>query len=99
MKTVNGGLLIVLAFAIIWIGVTQRFPALIAAIGLVRMGSTPKSSAKSADSTSSIGSTPPLANPSVFSNSASALNAPVLQVWQDALNSITKPNYVSKYTN
>lgn len=90
MKTVNGGLLIIIAFFVLWIGVTGRFPALIAAIGLVK-GSAPKSSDKSSDNTSKMGSAPSTnlnPNASGFVGPPDALHAPVLSVWQDALKSI-----------
>ncbi len=85
MKTVNGGLLIVLAFFILWIGVTGRFPRLIAAIGLVR-GNAPETSPKSGESTSKTGSVPSTISPKV-----DALHAPVLDVWRDALKGLSTP--------
>ena len=70
---------------------TGRFPALIAAIGLVR-GNAPQTPSKSGEITSNSGSVSSsnLLNPnsSEFIGPPDALHSPVLAVWQDAMNKI-----------
>jgi hypothetical protein len=89
MKTVNGGLLIVIAFFVLWIGVTGRFPALIAAIGLVR-GTAPKSPDGSSGKSSTMGSGSLTFGEPGFVGPPDALHAPITAVWSNALKSLSK---------
>jgi len=83
--------MIILAFFVLWIGVTGRFPALIAAIGLVR-GNVPQAPPKSGGITSNSGSVSSTnligsVNPN-FVGPPDTLHAPILAVWQDAMSKI-----------
>lgn len=98
MKTVNGGLMIILAFFVLWIGVTGRFPKLIEAIGLVR-GNAPETPSKSGGITSNTGSVP-LSSPLSFTpvpltkpnpSTVDLLNAPLGDLWANALKSWSAP--------
>jgi uncharacterized protein (DUF697 family) len=80
MKSLNGLVFIIIGSLIIWIGATGRFPALAAALGMIKAspgsGGTTQAKAGTA-STSASGSA-----------KSDMLNQPQSVVWQEALKSL-----------